>query len=188
MCDNGHSHDHDVFGFLVDAPEIRAVIDEAHQQNARDADHADRIEALKPAFARLLAANGWLPDAFAKADDQSRRSIAVSLCARRARGRRDARTRSSGLGIGRRIPRGARRDRLSPPRRCERPCSRAARGRQAPGAYTGRREGGHGIAMVERRLALAYGDAARLSLRAVEQSTITEMHMPLAPLTPEAVS
>jgi 3-mercaptopropionate dioxygenase len=72
MCDNGHSHDHDVFGFLVDTPEIRAVIDEAARQITRDVDHAHRIEALEPAFARLLAADGWLPDAFAKPDEKSR--------------------------------------------------------------------------------------------------------------------
>ncbi|MBZ0118477.1 MAG: histidine kinase [Sandaracinaceae bacterium] len=34
-----------------------------------------------------------------------------------------------------------------------------------PGAFTGRREGGEGIAMVEKRLALAYGGRAELSLR-----------------------
>ncbi len=33
-----------------------------------------------------------------------------------------------------------------------------------PGPYTGRREGGEGIAMVERRLALAYGERASLSI------------------------
>jgi predicted metal-dependent enzyme (double-stranded beta helix superfamily) len=72
MCDNGHFHDHDTFGFLVDAPAIRAVIDEATRQIARDAEHAERIEALGPAFSRLLAANDWLPDAFAEPDEKSR--------------------------------------------------------------------------------------------------------------------
>lgn len=57
-----------------------------------------------------------------------------------------------------------------------------------PGAYTGRRVGGQGIAMVERRLALAYGGAARLSIRADAKSTITLVSIPLAPMASEAVS
>jgi predicted metal-dependent enzyme (double-stranded beta helix superfamily) len=71
MCDN-HAHDHDRFGFLVDTPAVRALIDETHRQMVRETDHADRIEALKPAFARLLADGGWLPDDLARPDDKSR--------------------------------------------------------------------------------------------------------------------
>lgn len=56
-----------------------------------------------------------------------------------------------------------------------------------PGAFAGRRVGGQGIAMVERRLALAYAGAARLSLRAAESSTIAEVSMPLVPSVSEAV-
>jgi predicted metal-dependent enzyme (double-stranded beta helix superfamily) len=72
MCDQGHDHDHAAFGFLVDTPEIRALIDETHRQIAAIDNPAERVEALKPAFARLLAAEGWLPDAFARADEKSR--------------------------------------------------------------------------------------------------------------------
>jgi len=72
MCDNGHAHDHDRFGFLVDTPEIRALIDETHRQMVVVADHAERVEALKPAFARLLAADHWLPESCAVPDDKSR--------------------------------------------------------------------------------------------------------------------
>jgi predicted metal-dependent enzyme (double-stranded beta helix superfamily) len=72
MCDTGHAHDHGPFGFLVDAPEIRALIDETHRQMARDADNSERVEALKPAFARLLAAEGWLPERYAQPDAESR--------------------------------------------------------------------------------------------------------------------
>lgn len=72
MCDTGHGHGHDRFGFLVDTPEIRALIEET-QRRATDADPlTDRVESLKPAFARLLASDGWLPDAFARADPESR--------------------------------------------------------------------------------------------------------------------
>jgi predicted metal-dependent enzyme (double-stranded beta helix superfamily) len=76
MCDLNHSHthghDHDHYGFLVDAPEIRTLIDEALRQVASDADLVDRVEALKPAFAQLLAAEGWLPERCARPDDESR--------------------------------------------------------------------------------------------------------------------
>jgi predicted metal-dependent enzyme (double-stranded beta helix superfamily) len=72
MCDIGHAHDHGNFGFLVDTPEVRALIDETHRQMQRIGDHAERVEALKPAFAQLLAADGWLPDRFAQPDAESR--------------------------------------------------------------------------------------------------------------------
>ena len=74
MCGNGagHVHDHDLFGFIVDTPEIRELIGETHRQMAGVTAAADRVEALKPAFARLLAADGWLPDALAKPDEKSR--------------------------------------------------------------------------------------------------------------------
>ena len=72
MCDHGHDHGHEGYGFLVDTPEIRALIDETHRQIAALDDPAERVETLKPAFARLLAADGWLPDAFARPDEKSR--------------------------------------------------------------------------------------------------------------------
>jgi predicted metal-dependent enzyme (double-stranded beta helix superfamily) len=72
MCDTGHAHDHGAFGFLVDTPEVRALIDEAHRQMSGTADVAERVEALKSAFASLLSADGWLPDAFAQPDETSR--------------------------------------------------------------------------------------------------------------------
>src|SRR5262249_13669789 len=74
MCGNGagHVHGDDRYGFIVDTPEIRALIDETQRQMASVTDAADRVEALKPAFARLLAADGWLPDALAKPDEKSR--------------------------------------------------------------------------------------------------------------------
>jgi predicted metal-dependent enzyme (double-stranded beta helix superfamily) len=72
MCDTGHAHDHGAFGFLVDTPEVRALIDEARRQMDGFADYPDRVEALKSAFAQLLASDGWLPDNFAVPDDTSR--------------------------------------------------------------------------------------------------------------------
>lgn len=72
MCDNGHGHQGDTFGFLVDTPHIRALIDEATRQLSRNVGHAERIDALTPAFSELLAADGWLPERYAQPDDASR--------------------------------------------------------------------------------------------------------------------
>jgi 3-mercaptopropionate dioxygenase len=72
MCDLSHAHDHQHFGFLVDTPEIRGLIDETKRLTGAIGDVAARVDALRPAFARLLASDGWLPDACAKPDDASR--------------------------------------------------------------------------------------------------------------------
>jgi 3-mercaptopropionate dioxygenase len=68
MCDLSHHHADADFGFIVDVPEIRALIEETLRLATTIASHAERVEALKPAFSRLLAADGWLPDAFATPD------------------------------------------------------------------------------------------------------------------------
>jgi predicted metal-dependent enzyme (double-stranded beta helix superfamily) len=72
MCDKGHGHDHRKFGFLVDTPEIRALVHAANDCTASTSDLVERVDALKPAFARLLAADGWLPDEYARPDTASR--------------------------------------------------------------------------------------------------------------------
>jgi 3-mercaptopropionate dioxygenase len=71
MCDFGQPHEHRAFGFLVDTPEIRSLIDETRRITATIADARGRVEAVKPAFATLLAADGWLPDAYASPDFSS---------------------------------------------------------------------------------------------------------------------
>jgi predicted metal-dependent enzyme (double-stranded beta helix superfamily) len=70
MCDLGHRHDH--YGFLVDTPQIRALIAETERLTNAIAEPAARVEALRPAFAKLLAADGWLPDTCAKPDETSK--------------------------------------------------------------------------------------------------------------------
>ena len=70
MCDLEHNHSH--FGFLVDAPEIRALVAETARITTLIRDDAERVDALRPAFAALLAADGWLPDACAQPDATSR--------------------------------------------------------------------------------------------------------------------
>lgn len=72
MCDLGTPHRHHAaFGYLVDGPEIRTLIDETQRLTREIADPAARVEALKPAFAALLTADGWLPEAFGAPDLQS---------------------------------------------------------------------------------------------------------------------
>ena len=70
MCDLGHDR-HDHFGYLVDAPEIRALVDETARLMRTIRDDAARVDALRPAFAALLAADGWLPDEYARPDARS---------------------------------------------------------------------------------------------------------------------
>lgn len=72
MCDLGPgagTHEH--YGFLVDVPEIRALIDETRRLTRDIADTAARVDALRPAFANLLAADGWLPKAYGEPDLES---------------------------------------------------------------------------------------------------------------------
>ena len=72
MCDLDHAADRGPYGFLVDTPEIRGLIDRTRRLMTSIGDDAERLEALKPAFATLLAADGWLPDACAQPDEKSR--------------------------------------------------------------------------------------------------------------------
>jgi predicted metal-dependent enzyme (double-stranded beta helix superfamily) len=69
MCDLSAKHDH--FGFLVDAPEIRVLVGETQRLMREIADDQRRVELLRPAFARLLSAEGWLPGEYAVPDFKS---------------------------------------------------------------------------------------------------------------------
>ena len=71
MCDSGHHHEHEGFGFLVDTPEIRALIDEVGRVTRTIPSDDERVHALRPAFAKLLAAENWLPDECSRPDDKS---------------------------------------------------------------------------------------------------------------------
>jgi len=77
MCNSGHWHEHEGFGFLVDAPQVRALIEATRECSERIDDVAARVEALKPAFGKLLAADGWLPERFAQPDAESRMGGAI---------------------------------------------------------------------------------------------------------------
>jgi 3-mercaptopropionate dioxygenase len=68
MCQFNHPNGRQAFGFLVDVPEIRTLVDTTRRLTAEIADTARRVEALKPAFSTLLAAEGWLPEEYASPD------------------------------------------------------------------------------------------------------------------------
>ena len=69
MCDLGHKHEH--YGFLVDVPQIRDLIDETRRLTNEIASTPARVKALRPAFAKLLAADGWLPKEYGEPDLKS---------------------------------------------------------------------------------------------------------------------
>ena len=69
MCHLDHSNQD--FGFLVDVPEIRALIDETRRLTESVRDASARVEALRPAFGKLLAADDWLPTEYAEPDLKS---------------------------------------------------------------------------------------------------------------------
>ena len=71
ICDLSHDAQQH-FGFLVDTPEIRALIAETERLMREVADDRTRVERLRPAFARLLAADDWLPEEYAQPDFTSR--------------------------------------------------------------------------------------------------------------------
>lgn len=71
VCDFGQHEHHHGFGYLVEAPEIRALIDETRRLTTEVPDTAARVEALRPAFGKLLAADGWLPKAYREPDLKS---------------------------------------------------------------------------------------------------------------------
>jgi predicted metal-dependent enzyme (double-stranded beta helix superfamily) len=71
MCDFGLPNEHSAFGFLVDTPEIRELIAETLRLRDVIESDAERVEALRPAFAKLLSADGWLPEEYASADPKS---------------------------------------------------------------------------------------------------------------------
>jgi 3-mercaptopropionate dioxygenase len=72
MCDFGqHNHAHKDFGFLVDVPAIRALVDETRRLTRDIADTPTRVDALQPAFAKLLAADNWLPKEYGEPDLKS---------------------------------------------------------------------------------------------------------------------
>lgn len=71
MCDFSNVSDDTPFGYIVDTPEIRALVEETRRLMAEIPTDTERVKALEPAFSRLLAADGWLPTEFASPDETS---------------------------------------------------------------------------------------------------------------------
>jgi 3-mercaptopropionate dioxygenase len=71
MCNFENVTEDTPFGYIVDTPEIRALVAETQRLMAEIPDDATRVRALEPVFTSLLAADGWLPDEFASADEHS---------------------------------------------------------------------------------------------------------------------
>lgn len=71
MCDFGHEHSHQHFGFIVDNPRIRALVEETRRATGAFSDVRARVDALRPAFAELLQAGDWLPHEYAQPDVKS---------------------------------------------------------------------------------------------------------------------
>lgn len=71
MCNFSHDDDAVRYGFIVDTPEVRALIEQTQRLAKEITDDARRVEALRPAFSKLLAAEGWLPDKYAAPDHHS---------------------------------------------------------------------------------------------------------------------
>jgi predicted metal-dependent enzyme (double-stranded beta helix superfamily) len=65
------------YGYLVDAPEIRALIEETQRLRRDIPEDRARLERLRPAFARLLAAEGWLPPEYAQPDLTSGMGVGI---------------------------------------------------------------------------------------------------------------
>jgi len=71
VCDFGHEHPHQHFGYLVDNARIRALVDVTRRVTDTTPDVRQRVEALEPAFKELLQAGDWLPDKYAQPDEKS---------------------------------------------------------------------------------------------------------------------
>jgi LytS/YehU family sensor histidine kinase len=56
-----------------------------------------------------------------------------------------------------------------------------------PGAYAGPREGGNGLPIVEKRLALAYGRTARLTIERDGDRTRASLRLPRLPPSPASL-
>ena len=79
MCDFGHdTSEQKDFGFLVDVPEIRSLIFETRRLTEEIDDAKIRVEALRPAFAKLLASDGWLPKEYGEPDRRGRHAQVVA--------------------------------------------------------------------------------------------------------------
>src|SRR3712207_4976054 len=71
MCNFTNVSADSPMGYIVDAPEIRALIDETQRLVREVESDAERVAQLTPAFQSLLATDGWLPQEYATPDETS---------------------------------------------------------------------------------------------------------------------
>ncbi len=71
MCNFNNGGSEGPFGYIVDTPEIQRLVEETQRLMLEVASDAERLRLLQPAFERLLAADGWLPDDYATPDETS---------------------------------------------------------------------------------------------------------------------
>jgi predicted metal-dependent enzyme (double-stranded beta helix superfamily) len=70
MCFEQREHE-PRYGFLVDHPELRAIVAETERLRATIREDAERVSALRPSFSALLESDGWLPEPFMQPDTTS---------------------------------------------------------------------------------------------------------------------
>ena len=71
MCNFNNGGDEGPFGYIVETAEVRALVEETQRLMLAVDSDAERVRLLQPAFERLLAAEGWLPDEYAAPDETS---------------------------------------------------------------------------------------------------------------------
>jgi predicted metal-dependent enzyme (double-stranded beta helix superfamily) len=71
MCDFKNGGEGGPFGYIIDSPEVRALVEETQRLINVVPSDRERVALLQPAFERLLAAEGWLPDEYAAPDETS---------------------------------------------------------------------------------------------------------------------
>jgi predicted metal-dependent enzyme (double-stranded beta helix superfamily) len=71
MCNFTNVDEQSPMGYIVDTPEIRGLVEETQRLMREVPTDAERVEALKSSFSRLLATDGWLPTEYASPDETS---------------------------------------------------------------------------------------------------------------------
>ncbi len=71
MCNFNNGGDDGPFGYIVETPEVRALVEETQRLIGAVTSDAERVRLLQPAFERLLASEGWLPEEYAAPDETS---------------------------------------------------------------------------------------------------------------------
>lgn len=71
MCNFSNGGEAGPFGYIVDTADVRGLVEETRRLMGEVVSDTERVRMLQPAFERLLAAEGWLPEEFAAPDETS---------------------------------------------------------------------------------------------------------------------